>query len=107
MVIIEVIPSEIAKDGDVKGNAEDTLLLERVRRSLHDRLGRGIWQSVCQYLVQFKRFGRSVGRRQNLAGNVVLDGSDESALPSSRPQNPFQKKGRRALPVCARHSSDG
>ena len=106
-VKIEVVASEVGKDGHIKGQAVNTALGEGVRGDFHYCLGGSGVRAIAKELEQIARLGGSVGRIASCAHHVILDGADQNGLAACVIQHRVEQEGGCGFAVCSSHATQG
>ena len=104
-VIIEMILRQICKPNACKAQSCQSLLIERVRRALHDDIFTAGVRHACEHAMQRERIGRRMLGRQRDVSDLIVNGSDQPGLMASRLQDVFDHIADGRFPIGAGHAN--
>ena len=81
-MVIEMVLSQVSKNGDVKIHPEDPLLIQSMRADFHDTSLAAGTQHLGEHLLHFQCFGCGAVRRNDPFANFVAYRPDQTSLHS-------------------------
>ena len=106
LVVVEMILREIRKDRRVELDACDAVLVERMRRDLHDDIVHALRLHERERVLEFDDVRRRVVNRQHLVLDHDLDRANEADLLARMAQDRAREVARRRLAIRARDADD-
>jgi hypothetical protein len=98
----------LVKIGGGEGQAEDAILIERMRGDLHGAGAAAVVTHGGEQALDFERFGRGVRGGHLLAiAEVIKHGAEQAAAFLRRVEKMMQEEGRGGLPIRAGDTGDG
>ncbi len=98
-VKIQVVAGQVGEDRGVEGQAVHASQLQRVRRDFHGDVGPAFRFQFGEQPHQVERFRSGIGRRQDTAGQVILDGPDKRRGGAGGAQHGVDQVAGGRLPV--------
>ena len=106
LVVVEMILREIREDGRVELDASDAILVERVRRDLHDDVVHALRLHERERVLELDNVRRRVVDGQHLVLDHDLNRANEADLLARMAQDGAREVARRRLAIRARDADD-